>query len=1130
MPKTIKTCPSGEGYTEGAAISDSSTCNACIGAKFSNAIDAKDCQNHSTRNCPAGQGIEVGTATADAFCKTLAATFSDELDANNVTAALDTLDAMLISATAANTTAATEDIQLTVVSNLEKVAALPNSTAARRRQVATILSESVFDFADSDGKDGGSGNAGASATTRSDVSNSILAKTSQVVASLVAGAINSNTRLATVTSQALIESTSSVLRTTAGNDDAAANSGRPGSENLRSSRLAIVAAVEAVASATNRSAPVTSIVARSISFTRTSIVPPGGQDAANEGLPGSSIEINAYDPATKQVGQEANENDPRGLARPSAVSISSSLVQGGYSEDGGGGGSVDAFVFQYSQSTNPFSSQVASDVVVVRIDDGFVVNKSAGEPAGALPLSPVGNVSINFNPRSSNNSQDDECKVVFNVEANGNAGLESALTNVCATWNGSSFAPTKGCRLSQAEMNSTAGTWSLICQCAVDKSEIENSVTASLIDYTFDRFGRVFSPGRIIKPSVAPLVITILPTLVALVALVAITLSRSRKTRVRKRPLPPELDNAVVNPLHTASMTNIKERQQRCEEWRRRASVTRAPSGDNATSSAEGGTIRIIRGIFGVQTNHEEDDQEEDRTKAASMIFGMCLRYSWQRRWWLSMQDSHELLAIFKGPERRGMGLNERLVIFLGCFYSNMLGATLMYYQYSCYELKSIFAEDAMDLGVIVEARVSMMVLASLFTIPVNAVVSITFMIQETHLNFISREGKANRNGHKAGSCRCWGEKSKRAWFFFVSILGWAVAVAQIVICGVAVVIMTATKTSDGANSAKVPCRCRISHNEQQSGRWLLMIGFSTWFWLLFSRPGSIGIVLFLTQCKQRANKEWIRRRSSISSMSSMKPGIEMVVASLKLGDTDAGKTSGDTVVRITRRGSTDIDHSEDGALTDVSDYSAAGSQTDTKEQKVHGGLVDLTDGRFRARLVRFYTKYDAGKLRGVDAKMEQYKDGKEVQLFKALVKKFGPEPLEDDGGGGGSGELSNAETNGDDSLRDIEVRRIMSIGRRGMKPKLERRSKRFGGSSSKDDKNKMFEPSSTGKNQALAATPSRADKKRRGKKKTFAVESTEVRSHPRQVAQDSKGLAVGTDEMEGAVSSSVSRSQSIAL
>ena len=193
------------------------------------------------------------------------------------------------------------------------------------------------------------------------------------------------------------------------------------------------------------------------------------------------------------------------------------------------------------------------------------------------------------------------------------------------------------------------------------------------------------------------------------------------------------------------------------------------------------------------------------------------------------------------------------------------------------------------------------------------------------------------------------------------------------------------------------------------------------------------------------------------------------------------------------------------------------------------GSGVDLKDGLFRARLVRFYTKYDAGKLRGVDAKMEQYKDGKEVQLFKALVKKYGPEPLEDDGGGGGSGELSNAETNGDDSLRDIEVRRIMSIGRRGMKPKLERRSRRFGGGSSKDDKN-MFEPSSTGKNQALAAIPSRADKKRRGKKKTFAVESTEVRSHPRQVAQDSKGLAVGTDEMEGAVSSSVSRSQSIAL
>ena len=68
------------------------------------------------------------------------------------------------------------------------------------------------------------------------------------------------------------------------------------------------------------------------------------------------------------------------------------------------------------------------------------------------------------------------------------------------------------------------------------------------------------------------------------------------------------------------------------------------------------------------------------------------------------------------------------------------------------------------------------------------------------------------------------------------------------------------------------------------------------------------------------------------------------------------------------------------------------------------GSGVDLKDGLFRARLVRFYTKYDVGKLKGVDAKVAQYKDGKEEKLFKALVKKYGAEPAEGGGGGGGAG------------------------------------------------------------------------------------------------------------------------------
>ena len=68
VKKTLTTCPSGQGYTEGAATADLSTCDACTGGKFSNADDAHGCASHGTPNCPAGEGVQAGTATADAFC------------------------------------------------------------------------------------------------------------------------------------------------------------------------------------------------------------------------------------------------------------------------------------------------------------------------------------------------------------------------------------------------------------------------------------------------------------------------------------------------------------------------------------------------------------------------------------------------------------------------------------------------------------------------------------------------------------------------------------------------------------------------------------------------------------------------------------------------------------------------------------------------------------------------------------------------------------------------------------------------------------------------------------------------------------------------------------------------------
>lgn len=49
-----------------------------------------------------------------------------------------------------------------------------------------------------------------------------------------------------------------------------------------------------------------------------------------------------------------------------------------------------------------------------------------------------------------------------------------------------------------------------------------------------------------------------------------------------------------------------------------------------------------------------------------------------------------------------------------------------------------------------------------------------------------------------------------------------------------------------------------------------------------------------------------------------------------------------------------------------------------------------------RERLTRFYQKYNGDKLHEVEGLLERFK-GKEAQLFKSLVKKYGPEPGADE-------------------------------------------------------------------------------------------------------------------------------------
>ena len=64
----------------------------------------------------------------------------------------------------------------------------------------------------------------------------------------------------------------------------------------------------------------------------------------------------------------------------------------------------------------------------------------------------------------------------------------------------------------------------------------------------------------------------------------------------------------------------------------------------------------------------------------------------------------------------------------------------------------------------------------------------------------------------------------------------------------------------------------------------------------------------------------------------------------------------------------------------------------------------------FEERLRSFYTKYDASKLASVDTILIKYK-GKEEALFKAMVKKYGPEPTPE--------EMDDDDDDGDDDDDD---------------------------------------------------------------------------------------------------------------
>jgi len=462
-PAFVATC--GEITDGGGAFADAS-CDATGAARVYDATKSATTTPNDANCCKASKPITLIETNT---------TFHDQLNASNITAALDTLKTLLAetknttqssggtsgqtTATAVVTAAETTAKLLLLVTNLEEVALLPDSTPTRRRQIADLASAAIFNIiAEEDG-----------ATRATDDNDAIFSTSTAIVSAVVEGTKEAGANLTTVTSRALLETVSSILRATS----------RPRQQiGAAFDRRTVVDTVEALAGATERS----TVVARSISFTRRSIPVGNGADG------NTGIMLSAYE----KGGGGFETSDPNGLALPSRVRISSFAVN---SEDNGGGNrGGDAYIFQYGQTANPFSAAAASDVVTVRVDRNEVVTgvgaslnsrRFLSNTSSPTSSSPAGNLTIEMFPRNTNTTNTDECTAVFSVKAKGSRGLENVMSDACARWNGSSFLPIDGCRLSNVSMDEEE--WSISCDCAVDQKDLKDGVTMSLIGYTFDR-------------------------------------------------------------------------------------------------------------------------------------------------------------------------------------------------------------------------------------------------------------------------------------------------------------------------------------------------------------------------------------------------------------------------------------------------------------------------------------------------------------------------------------------------------------------------------------------------------------------------------------------------------------------
>ena len=421
-------------------------------------------------------------------------TFYTNLFAGNTTAAFDTLDTMNMAIRnnrpSTNNPPTDGITPLLVVTNLQQIALLVNSTAERRRRIAATLSASLYGGnninSDADGSNSGGGSSNIARAIRASGDQIFVQSLDIVTAVLQAARSEAGAESLEVgTSWGCIDAFSSTLQLTAGRE-----STPPPTDNGLASfdRRSIVESVEAVAMATNRSSSTTSVVTRNIAARRQSI------QASTTG--DGSFEFRSY--GEKEGISSGTTGDVQGLAPSSRIRISLSLFTTGTISNtttpgGGDQGSGEAFVFQYAAATNPFDEErVESDVVVLRTG-----TRTALAPTGvgrrrqlssSSSQSTKGNVTIELYTRDRNTSSTDapdECGAVFSVNASAFIGLETALTGACASWNASAlkFEANQECNLTNATMSDSDGRWLLQCDCAVATETGEHAMILAIAGY-----------------------------------------------------------------------------------------------------------------------------------------------------------------------------------------------------------------------------------------------------------------------------------------------------------------------------------------------------------------------------------------------------------------------------------------------------------------------------------------------------------------------------------------------------------------------------------------------------------------------------------------------------------------------